>query len=363
MSSIISQYGNDALRNLGINLPALSKIPKTQKPKIVPLSYYLLGGAALIGVIGAVAGYALANVPVIIVGVGVAFVSGFGAYEIKRLSLNMTFNEQVGEFKTYIDRLVQEVRNVRVENLNLNGSIIKLTTEIDVFKDAKNQIVKLTDQLKEANDLTGEVTEQLHAKEIAFQALNTDFQKKLDRLVEEKNDIQLQVVALTNLSELTKEQNTELEANIEKLSIFYEKIKQENEDLLDENFKFSANIDQLNAALNNTKKQIEDITKERDEFQNDFDKFKKEHDLLQNDIKTKEAITKSLEDQITNLETKITAILQKLNVLKGKNKLLKLAQAEMKNSHLLPAVLSHSVDSPGHEEQSKVHQDTYFLES
>jgi chromosome segregation ATPase len=282
MHPLIIGY-NEAFINAGIPVPTI-KSQTANKTKIVPLSSYLLGGAAIIGLIAAVAGSALASTPWVIGGTCVFIVASYGAWEIRNLALSVTSEDQLEFCKTYVIAALEALENLKKEKSSIETHVTELEEEIDNFQDAKNEIHRLNDCLGEASKQLEQMSLEVQEQHIKKVKLKNEFKQEINDLKTANEDISSSLVNAKTLAESTKQENDELQKNVKELHISNTELQKKIETLNDESIKMITIINEKNDLLSSLQQDLTLSTKEKDEFKADYELLNEARDVYENAV-------------------------------------------------------------------------------
>jgi len=314
-SILVSGY--EALKEFGISQPKLSPSKDAELKKIRPISFYILSGCAVVGAIIAIAGYIFSQIPIILLGVGLAVVSGLGAYEINRLSLLKEFDAQIIDFKTLIDLFKTQIKRLSDEKKLMDTSISKLQTQIKEISDKNKKIDDLAKELKKTDGLTADEINKLDDQAKELKALKEGLEKQVEILVKTHADLQSNFDSQTLLVDNFAAENKLLSENVEELKKNQEALKNNLKTFTDENEKLKVLKNESKATISTIKQETARIQKQSEELKKALESLHKTHENLQGDIKKKEEVSSKLEKTVEALVEKVNKKLEKIVLLKA----------------------------------------------
>lgn len=287
-----------------------------KEQKIIPWSYYVLGGCTVVGAIIALAGYILSQPPMLGLGIGLGVISGLGAYEIKRLSLTKRMEESVNEYKGLNERLIAEIKQLKEEKLAMDGSNLLLQTKIDQIAEQNKTIDELTIKLQNSDEKTETQINNLHIEIKELKDLEESLNSQVKILENQKKELaELQSKERDSI-ELLKEGNLKLDKSIQELQANCGEFKAEILKFSDENSSLKGLLEDKKAIITTIKQEREEFQKQNKILNETVTKFRHENESFKSNLQKNEDFSLSIEKTIQELEAKVLKKSEKMKQLK-----------------------------------------------
>lgn len=237
--------------------------------KVIPFTFYVMVGAAVVGAIVAIAAGILGTIPLAVAGGVLVLIGSIGAYEVKRLAAAGTLAQVNAQSDVENEKLAeslkganQTINDLKVENGELSQSIATYQSDI------KTAQQKIADQLAQINEFTKQmdaIQKKLAQTATLDPALKTAFGDftAASQSLQQQSDAQN--AQFQDLTKVLSQWNTDLEGlgsvegtietNLDALIAVYAKLPPLLETL-------NRIIQQFSAACSNLKKQNDEQAKQ-----------------------------------------------------------------------------------------------------
>lgn len=305
---ITSILENDAFNSITTGLVDASH----QNQRIIPWSYYVLGGCTVVGVVIAVAGYVFAQMAVFSLAIAFSMVSGLGAYEIKSLSLTRKFEESVDQYKGLNEQLIGEIKQLKDEKNRWDDSNKELQQKIDSISEQNLKSEELIKKLQGSDLETQKQMNSVKEQGEAFKNLEEGLKIQVDTLFKEKEELLHLSTSQEQCVQLLKDQNHELEEDINKLKTTVAAFQDQLKKYADQNKDFKEAAENAKTTFSILTDNTRVMNQQNEALKDSITKMANENELLKKNQQKKEKISNELEETITALETKVVKKVDKM---------------------------------------------------
>lgn len=312
-------YAYDTSKEFGVIKPESALKGQTPTQKIIPWSYSILAGSAIVSAIAAIAGYILGQNLIFVGGALMSLTSGLGAYEVKELALTKELQDLLVDYKDLIDQFVAKVKLFAGENKDLDESNKKFKTEISELSAENKKIADLTEELKKTDELTATEINNLKLQEQRLQLLKSGLESQVEILVKAKGGLEIDLTSQKNVLDNLGIENIKLKENIEGLKKSEETLQNQLKTFADENQKLQEAEKEAKNNILSISNETDLIRQENESFQKALTNLRQTHQLLKKDTEKKDQVSDKLDITVEALSEKVNKKLVKMMQLKQEN--------------------------------------------